>query len=91
MVRLVRADLPLMDAALAGDDSLARALGHDVVPSWATFTGALRPARDSLAENGSRWGARFFIAGDPPELIGWGSFKGPPKRRDRGAGQIDYV
>jgi hypothetical protein len=48
MVRLVRADLPLTDAALAGDDSLARALGHDVVSGWATFTGALRPARDSL-------------------------------------------
>jgi [ribosomal protein S5]-alanine N-acetyltransferase len=68
-----------MDAALAGDDSLARALGHKVVPGWATFTGALRPTRDALAANGSRWGARFFLAGDPPELVGWGGFKGPPR------------
>jgi [ribosomal protein S5]-alanine N-acetyltransferase len=79
VVRLVRAELSLLDASLAGDDSLARALGLDVVPGWATFTTALRPTRDVIAANGSRWGARFFVAGDPPELVGWGGFKGPPK------------
>jgi ribosomal-protein-alanine N-acetyltransferase len=81
VIRLVRAELHLMDAALAGDDSLARALGHDVVAGWATFTEALQPTRDSLAANpnGSAWGARFFVAGDPQELVGWGGFKGPPK------------
>ncbi len=70
-----------MDAALAGDDSLARALGHDVVAGWATFTEALQPARDALAAkpDGSAWASRFFVAGDPPELVGWGGFKGPPK------------
>jgi [ribosomal protein S5]-alanine N-acetyltransferase len=80
VIRLVRADLSLMDAALAGDEPLARALGHGVVAGWATFTGALRPTRDALAANpeGSRWGTRFFLAGDPPELVGWGGFKGPP-------------
>jgi [ribosomal protein S5]-alanine N-acetyltransferase len=81
VIRLVRAELHLMDAALAGDDALARALGHDVVADWATFTDALRPTRDALAADAtaSAWGARFFIAGDPPELVGWGGFKGPPK------------
>lgn len=79
VVRLVRADIHLMDAALAGDESLAAALGHGVVAGWATFTGALGPTRDALAANGSRWGARFFVAGDPPELVGWGGFKGPPE------------
>ncbi|HEU0023312.1 MAG TPA: GNAT family protein [Thermoleophilaceae bacterium] len=80
MVRLVRADLTLIEAALAGDDSLAAALGHDVVPGWATFTGALRTTRDALAANpdSSEWGARLFVAGEPPELVGWGGFKGPP-------------
>ena len=36
---------------------------------------------DALAANpsGSAWGARFFVARDPPELVGWGGFKGPPK------------
>ena len=70
-----------MDAALAGDDSLARALGHEVVPGWVSFTEALQSTRDALAANptGSAWGARFFLAGDPPELVGWGGFKGPPK------------
>jgi [ribosomal protein S5]-alanine N-acetyltransferase len=81
VLRLVRADLRLIEAALAGDDSLARALGHDVVAGWATFAGALRATRDALAADpgASAWGARFFIAGDPPELVGWGGFKGPPR------------
>ena len=50
------------------------------MPGWATFTGALRPARETLAgaRNASAWGPRFFVAGDPPELVGWGGFKGPP-------------
>lgn len=70
-----------MDAALAGDDALARALGHEVVPGWATFTEALPPTRAALLEqpNGRAWGTRLFVSGDPPELVGWGGFKGPPK------------
>ena len=81
MVRLVRAEPHLLDAALESDDALATVLGCDVVPGWASFTTALRSTRDALAANpaGSAWGARFFIAGDPPELIGWGGFKGPPR------------
>ncbi len=81
MIRLVSAELHLIEAALAGDESLSRALGHDVVAGWATFTEALQPIRDGLAANrgDSAWGARFFVAGDPPELVGWGGFKGPPK------------
>jgi hypothetical protein len=38
-MRLVRATLAQMDAALAGDEALADALGHDVVPGWATIGG----------------------------------------------------
>jgi hypothetical protein len=58
MVRLVRAELHLMDAALAGDEALAEALGHDVVPGWATLTGrrggmALL-ARETLTRRGDR-------------------------------------
>ena len=51
------------------------------MPGWVTFTGALRPTRDALATNasGSDWGTRFFVAGDAPELVGWGGFKGPPR------------
>ena|SRR5688500_2197351 len=81
MVRLVRAELHLMDAALAGDEVLAEVLGHRVVPGWLTFTEALGPTRDAVAADpsGSSWGTRFFVAGDPPELVGWGGFKGPPR------------
>jgi [ribosomal protein S5]-alanine N-acetyltransferase len=70
-----------MDAALAGDDALADALGHDVVAGWVTFTDALRPARDAVAARpeGAVWGTRLFVAGEPAELVGWGGFKGPPR------------
>ena len=78
-----------MDAALAGDDALARALGHDVVPGWATFTEALPRSRDALVEhpNGHAWGTRLFVSGDPPELVGWGGFKGLP---DDGVVELGY-
>jgi [ribosomal protein S5]-alanine N-acetyltransferase len=80
VVRLVRVDLDLFDAALAGDPALARALGHDVVAGWATFREALQHTRDALAADpgGAVWGSRFFVTEDPPELVGWGGFKGPP-------------
>jgi ribosomal-protein-alanine N-acetyltransferase len=92
MMMLVRPDSDILDAAVAGDDALARALGHDVVPGWATFTKALRRARDDTP-----WGPRLFVTEEPRELVGWGGFKGPPQdgvvelgyeiaeaRRDRG-------
>lgn len=90
VIRLVRADVPLMDAALAGDRALARALGVDVVPGWATFTHALQPSRNALAvadPDGAKWGPRLFLAGDPAELVGWGGFKGAP---DRGVVELGY-
>ena len=70
-----------MDAALEGDDALAEALGVEVVPGWATFTGALQTTRDALAADpdSARWGTRLFVFGEPPELVGWGGFKGPPR------------
>jgi len=81
MIRLIRADAALLDRALEGDEALAEALGHEVVPGWITFTEALRPARHAAAAPGyePRWGTRLFAAGDPPELVGWGGFKGPPR------------
>ena len=70
-----------MDAALAGDDALARALGHPVVPGWATFVEALAPTRAVMARDPGQlvWGTRMFLAGEPPALVGWGGFKGPPR------------
>jgi len=78
-----------MDAALAGDDALARALGHDVVPGWVTFREALPRTRDVLVDqpDGHAWGTRLFVTGDPEELVGWGGFKGPP---DDGVVEVGY-
>jgi RimJ/RimL family protein N-acetyltransferase len=81
-VRLVRPDLALLDAAVAGDDALAARLGHAVAPGWVSFTGALEHTRERKATDPGdpRWGTCFFVAGDPPdlELVGWGGFKGAP-------------
>jgi RimJ/RimL family protein N-acetyltransferase len=80
-VRLITPSLELLDAALMGDDALAKALGRPVVPGWVSFTAALPPTRAALAEDADegRWGTRLFLAGDPEELVGWGGFKGPPR------------
>jgi [ribosomal protein S5]-alanine N-acetyltransferase len=79
-IRLVRPDPDLLGAALQGDDALARATGYDVVAGWATFRDALQPKRDALdaQPDASAWGPRFFVTGNPPELVGWGGFKAPP-------------
>jgi hypothetical protein len=81
MIRLVRAETCLLDAALQGDDALENALGIAVVPGWVTFSQALQSARETTAadQGALRWGTRFFLTEDPPELVGWGGFKGPPK------------
>jgi len=79
-MRLVRPRLDDLDAALAGDDALARSLGVAVVPGWVSFTEALDHTRAAIAADPTRtnWGTRLFVDGDPPELVGWGGFKGPP-------------
>src|SRR3954454_8716114 len=81
VIRLVPVTMDLLDAAIVGDDALARALGHDVTPGWMTFREALRATRDALAAapESTTWGARLFVSGEPPELIGWGGFKGSPE------------
>lgn len=81
VLRLVPVTMDLLDAAIAGDDALARALGHDVTPGWMTFREALHATRNALAASpgSSTWGTRLFVSGEPPELIGWGGFKGAPE------------
>ena len=90
MVRLVPADLRLVDAALVSDAALAEAVGCDVEAGWATFAGALVATRDALASDpdGVAWGPRLFIGQDPPRVVGWGGFKGPPS--DDGVVELGY-
>jgi [ribosomal protein S5]-alanine N-acetyltransferase len=78
-VRLVPAELALLDAALESDDALAEALGLEVAPGWSgEFPEALQFTRDAVAADPEsvRWGTRLFVEGDT--LVGWGGFKGPP-------------
>lgn len=80
VVHLLQPGVEHFDAAIAGDDRLAEVLGHPVAPGWATFTEALPMAREGVAADPDNpWGPRFFVAGEPPELVGWGGFKGRPK------------
>jgi ribosomal-protein-alanine N-acetyltransferase len=75
------ADVPLLDAALAGSQALEAALGVAVVAGWEVFPGAIARVRAQVAADpgSARWGTRLFVAGEPPELVGWGGFKGPPR------------
>lgn len=79
--RLVVPDLPLLDAALAGREQLAAALGCEVAEGWDVFGGALRRTRDALAADpaSARWGMRLFVLEEPRTLVGFGGFKGPPR------------
>jgi len=82
VVELRSGTVELMDAAIAGEAELAAAIGHPVTPGWCSFTEALAPTREALAADPARaaWGVRFFLAGEPLELVGWGGFKGPPTK-----------
>lgn len=55
MATLARAALQLLDAT--SDHALARALGYDVNPGWATFPEALEPTPRALptTPTGARW------------------------------------
>lgn len=81
-IGLLTPDLALLDAALQGDDALERALGdgYRVAEGWLDFPEALPSTRDAVAADpeSTRWGTRFFLLEEPPTLIGWGGFKGPP-------------
>ena len=75
------ADAPLLDAALAGTRALEDALGVAVVHGWDVFPASIGRIRAQVAADpgSTRWGTRFFVAGEPPALVGWGGFKGPPR------------
>ncbi len=79
-MHLVRADATLLEAALAGDDALAAAIGVPVVSGWASFVEALAAVRNHVVSHPDsvEWGTRFFVDGDPPAVVGWGGFKGAP-------------
>ena len=66
---------------MTGVQTCALPICHEVVSGWATFRDALPRARGALAgqPGDTPWGPRLFVSGDPPELIGWGGFKGPPR------------
>jgi ribosomal-protein-alanine N-acetyltransferase len=90
VIRLVTPDLALLDAALAGRQALADALGCQVAEGWEVFPGALRATREAAVAHPDswRWGTRLFVLDEPETVVGWGGFKGPP--RD-GAVELGYA
>lgn len=79
-LRLVAADRSLLDAAIAGQDALADLLGCSVAEGWSVFPEALPRVRAAASGlDSGRWGARFFLVGEPSTLVGWGGFKGSPR------------
>jgi [ribosomal protein S5]-alanine N-acetyltransferase len=80
-VTLLVPDLSLLDAAIDHPERLSRALeGYEVAEGWEVFPEALRVTREAVAREpaSTRWGTRLFVLDEPPMLVGWGGFKGPP-------------
>ena len=75
------ADVAALDAALAGGAALEATLGVSAAEGWDAFPSSLIRAREQLAGDpgAARWGSRLFVADEPPALVGWGGFKGPPR------------
>ena len=65
-------------------------MGIAVVDGWDVFPRSLARVRREVGDDpgAARWRARLFVAGEPPEVVGWGGFKGPP--RD-GAVELGYA
>jgi [ribosomal protein S5]-alanine N-acetyltransferase len=84
-MRLVPADLPVLDAALESDSALGEALGVEVASGWNSFPAALERVRDAVAADPESvaWGTRLFVIEEDegPVLVGWGGFKGAPAKR----------
>jgi ribosomal-protein-alanine N-acetyltransferase len=90
-LHLLVADLPLLDAAVEGDEALGRALGGcRVARDWQGFPAAVARLRDAVAAapKATRWGSRLFVVDAPRTLVGWGGFKGPP---NDGSVEIGYA
>jgi RimJ/RimL family protein N-acetyltransferase len=80
-LRLVVADLALLEAAIAGPEQLSEALGGlEIADGWEVFPEALPATRDALAADpqSARWGTRLFVIDGVSTLVGWGGFKGAP-------------
>jgi hypothetical protein len=84
-VRLVAADLRLLDAALESDTALGAALGAEVADGWNSFPGALESVRDAVAADPDAvaWGTRFFVTEHDggPLLVGWAASRARPAAR----------
>src|SRR5829696_8886944 len=81
-LRLIVADLALLEAAAEGDEALGRALrGYRVARDWQGFPASVLRTRDAVAADpgSARWGSRLFVLDAPRTLVGWGGFKGPPR------------
>jgi ribosomal-protein-alanine N-acetyltransferase len=88
---LLLPDVATLDAAIEGPHALSRVLGgRAVAEDWAGFPEALPRTRDELAADprGARWRTRLFVLEQPPTLVGWGGFKGPP---DEGTVELGYA
>jgi len=71
-----------IEAAIEGPWRLAAAMHGSTLlaDDWERFPEALPAALEALADkpDGDRWGSHFFLLREPPTLVGWGGFKGPP-------------
>jgi ribosomal-protein-alanine N-acetyltransferase len=89
-LRMVTPGLALLEAAVLDPARFARMLGAEVADGWEVFPGALVATRAVVADDprSTRWGTRLFLIAEPPTVVGWGGFKGPPSD---GAVELGYA
>ena len=91
---LRRADLAVLEAAVAGDEPLGEMLGAEVLAGWAGFPEALPALRDAAPAavappDRPHWGTHLMVVGPPDTVVGLCGFYGPPN--PEGTVEIGYA
>lgn len=80
-LRLIQAEIPMLDLLLAGPETFTAATGLKVADQYLEFPEALPHSREHLASaarDHAWWAPWLFVHADAETLIGLGGFKGPP-------------
>jgi RimJ/RimL family protein N-acetyltransferase len=89
VVQVVAARVEWLEALASGDEVFEQRFGIAVEPGWVGFPEALPSALAAARrEPGTPWGTHLFFDSTDGALVGFGGFKGEPRR---GVVEIGYA